>query len=169
MLSLCIAQQPFDHAVSLAGERVCMFDQKLLFSNYWYPKGCPVMDTGDWPPKEGATPHFSRKTRNLPPGVKKEPKAIIEITCPEGQMPSRKATDAAGADVFAAAYVRIPSKGHGIVPLGFKLTAPEGTYARLAPRSGLAATKMIDIGAGVIDRDYQGECSVIMFNLGWGA
>ena len=50
--------------------------------------------------------------------------------------------------------------------LGFKLASPEGTYARLAPRSGLAANKMIGVGAGVIDRDYVGECAAILFNLG---
>ena len=32
-----------------------------------------------------------------------------------------------------------------------------GTYARIAPRSGLAAKKMINCGAGVVDYDYRGE------------
>ncbi|EKM52939.1 uncharacterized protein PHACADRAFT_197375 [Phanerochaete carnosa HHB-10118-sp] len=36
------------------------------------------------------------------------------------------------------------------------MRAPHGTYARIAPRSGLAV-KGIDIGAGVVDRDYTGE------------
>ena len=81
-------------------------------------------------------------------------------------MPTTGNKDAAGADVYAAVRVLIPSKGHAIVPLGFKLTAPEGTYARLAPRSGLATTKMIDVGAGAIDRDYHGECRVVIVNIG---
>ena len=34
----------------------------------------------------------------------------------------------------------------------------------LAPRSGLAVRKYIDVGAGVIDADYRGEIGVVLFN-----
>src|SRR5205807_8741763 len=37
-------------------------------------------------------------------------------------------------------------------------------YARIAPRSGLAANHSIDIGAGVIDQDYRGEIKVLLIN-----
>ena len=37
-------------------------------------------------------------------------------------------------------------------------------YGRIAPRSGLAAKKHFDIGAGVIDKDYCGEMEMVMFN-----
>lgn len=43
---------------------------------------------------------------------------------------------------------------------------PEGTYARIAPRSGLAAKHAIDVGAGVVDADYRGEIKVVLFNHG---
>ena len=37
------------------------------------------------------------------------------------------------------------------------MALPDGCYGRIAPRSGLAAKHHIDIGAGVVDRDYRGE------------
>ena len=45
------------------------------------------------------------------------------------------------------------------------MSIPLGCYGRIAPRSGLALKKFIDIGAGVIDADYRGEIGVILFNF----
>ena len=41
---------------------------------------------------------------------------------------------------------------------------PAGCYGRVAPRSGLAWKKHIDVGAGVIDSDYRGNVGVVLFN-----
>ena len=46
------------------------------------------------------------------------------------------------------------------------MAIPHGNYGRIAPRSGLAVKKMIDVGAGVIDSDYRGEVKVLLFNFG---
>ena len=43
---------------------------------------------------------------------------------------------------------------------------PPRCYGRVAPRSGLALKKFIDVGAGVIDADYRGEVGVVLFNFG---
>jgi dUTP pyrophosphatase len=43
---------------------------------------------------------------------------------------------------------------------------PDGCYGRIAPRSGLAYKKGIDVGAGVVDQDYRGNVGVILFNFG---
>jgi len=50
--------------------------------------------------------------------------------------------------------------------MGIAIGIPQGTYARIAPRSGLAYKKSIGIGGGVIDADYTGEVKVIMMNHG---
>lgn len=46
------------------------------------------------------------------------------------------------------------------------LAIPSGTYARVAPRSGLAVKHSIDTGAGVVDEDYRGNIGVVLFNHG---
>ena len=46
-----------------------------------------------------------------------------------------------------------------------EIALPPGCYGRIAPRSGLAIKKFIDVGAGVIDADYRGEVGVILFNF----
>ena len=51
-----------------------------------------------------------------------------------------------------------------IAKTDLSIRVPEGTYGRVAPRSGLAAKHHIDIGAGVVDEDYTGPVGVVMFN-----
>ena len=46
------------------------------------------------------------------------------------------------------------------------IAIPLGTYARVAPRSGLAWKSFIDVGAGVVDYDYRGNVGAILFNHG---
>lgn len=45
-----------------------------------------------------------------------------------------------------------------------KVLLPIGCYGRIAPRSGWAVNHSIDVGGGVIDRDYEGTIKVILFN-----
>ena len=42
------------------------------------------------------------------------------------------------------------------------ISCPAGTYARIAPRSGLAVKKGIDVGAGVVDADYRGPVGTLL-------
>ena len=42
-----------------------------------------------------------------------------------------------------------------IAKTDLQILVPDGTYGRIAPRSGLAAKNFIDIGAGVVDQDYR--------------
>ena len=60
----------------------------------------------------------------------------------------------------------IPAGGRGVVKTDISIACPAGTYARIAPRSGLAVKKGIDVGAGVVDADYRGNVGVVLFNFG---
>ena len=52
-----------------------------------------------------------------------------------------------------------------LVKTGLSLAMPSGCYGRIAPRSGLAIKKFIDVGAGVVDADYRGELGIVLFNF----
>lgn len=60
----------------------------------------------------------------------------------------------------------IPAQSKAVVPTDISIAVPEGTYGRVAPRSGLAVKHFIDTGAGVIDYDYRGPVGVVLFNFG---
>ena len=47
-----------------------------------------------------------------------------------------------------------------LVKTGLNVAIPFGSYGRVAPRSGLTWKNFIDVGAGVIDCDYRGECKL---------
>lgn len=64
----------------------------------------------------------------------------------------------------SAKDMEIPARGRAVVPTDLSIAIPEGTYARVAPRSGLAVKNFIDTGAGVIDEDYRGPVGVVLFN-----
>ena len=81
-------------------------------------------------------------------------------------MPTRGSPLSAGLDLHAACNMTIKSKERGLVATDLSVACPPGTYARVAPRSGLALKKGIDVGAGVIDADYRGPVGVILFNFG---
>ena len=79
-------------------------------------------------------------------------------------IPRRGTEDAAGYDIASAEETVVPAKGKTVVKTGISIAVPDGCYGRLAPRSGLAVKKHIDVGAGVIDADYRGEIGVVLFN-----
>lgn len=85
---------------------------------------------------------------------------------PVAKLPARGSTGAAGFDLAAAEATVVKARGHAIAKTGLSIAIPPGTYARIAPRSGLAAKHMIHAGAGVVDADYRGEVGVVLFNHG---
>ena len=52
----------------------------------------------------------------------------------------------AGLSFRSAAAAVIPARGRAVVPTDLAIACPPGTYARIAPRSGLAVKHFIDTG-----------------------
>lgn len=70
----------------------------------------------------------------------------------------------AGLDIYAIEDLIIPPRERGLARTGLAVAIPEGYYGRIAPRSGLAAKKGLDVLAGVIDADYRGEIGCLLYN-----
>ncbi len=81
-------------------------------------------------------------------------------------IPTRGSDGAVGYDLYSNCDGVIAKGERGVVSTGIAISLPPGVYGRVAPRSGLAMKNGIQIGAGVIDPDYTGEISVIIFNMG---
>lgn len=81
-------------------------------------------------------------------------------------LPTRGSDGAVGYDLYSNCDGVIAKGKRGVVSTGIAVSLPPGVYGRVAPRSGLAMKNGIQIGAGVIDPDYTGEISVIIFNMG---
>lgn len=89
----------------------------------------------------------------------------IKLLSETAKVPSRGSPASAGLDLSASTDAVIPPRGKALVKTGLQMRIPIGCYGRVAPRSGLALKKFIDVGAGVIDADYNGEVGVILFNF----
>jgi len=81
-------------------------------------------------------------------------------------LPTRSSPGAAGLDLHSAVALVVPAGGKALVKTDLAVSPPSGTYGRIAPRSGLALKKHIDVGAGVVDSDYRGNVGVVLFNFG---
>lgn len=78
--------------------------------------------------------------------------------------PVRGSERAAGLDLRSAYDLIVPARGKALVKTDLQIQVPNGSYGRVAPRSGLAVKNFIDVGAGVVDEDYRGNLGVVLFN-----
>jgi dUTP pyrophosphatase len=89
-------------------------------------------------------------------------------SAPACEAPTYGSAGAIGLDLRAAKDIIVMAGDTVAIPTGLGVACPEGTYARVAPRSGLAARHGLDVLAGVIDADYRGEIMVLVTKTGRG-
>ena len=82
----------------------------------------------------------------------------------DSRYPTKSHVTDAGYDLFSTEEVSLKPFQRKVVKTGIKLSIPTGFYGRIAPRSGLAVKKGIDVLAGVIDSGYNGEIGVVLIN-----
>ena len=90
----------------------------------------------------------------------------VKLLSPKGKLPVKGTYLAAGYDLSSAQQITIPVNGRALIQTDISISVPQGTYGRIAPRSGLAVKHGITTGAGVIDADYTGPISILLFNHG---
>ena len=84
---------------------------------------------------------------------------------PDAREPFRANPSDAGYDLFSTQYETLEPFQRKLISTGINIEIPEGFYGRIAPRSGLACKKGIDVMAGVIDSGYRGEIKVLLINF----
>mmetsp|Transcript_58520 Transcript_58520/g.104052 ORF Transcript_58520/g.104052 Transcript_58520/m.104052 type:complete len:366 (+) Transcript_58520:136-1233(+) len=152
---------PGDRVAQLILESVCMADCTEVESLDETQRGSGGFgSTGVNTSVQGQTAHV--------PAAEPEKADVMQVKrlSPNAVLPVRGSADAAGFDLSAAMEVVVPAGGKAIIKTGLSIAIPRNTYARIAPRSGLAVKKMIQVGAGVVDYDYRGEVGVVLFNHG---
>lgn len=109
------------------------------------------------------------EAENVPPSKVAKPEITtlrVKKLSSQAVLPSRGSAKAAGYDLSSAENLTIDAHGKGVVKTDLSIAIPSGTYARVAPRSGLAVKHFLDTGAGVVDEDYRGNIGVVLFNHG---
>ena len=88
----------------------------------------------------------------------------IQKLLPNAMSPTKASKRSIGYDIYANNNTTVPSNNNQLIDTGLAMTPPQGSYIRIAPRSGLAFKKKIQIDAGVINPDYTGEIKVLLSN-----
>jgi dUTP pyrophosphatase len=90
---------------------------------------------------------------------------LIKKTHPEATVPTQATEGDAGYDLYSVEEVTLAPLARAIIKTGISVAIPLGFYGRVAPRSGLALKKGLDVLAGVIDAGYRGDVGVVLINL----
>jgi len=97
-------------------------------------------------------------------------KLNIKFLHDNAKLPTYGTPGSAGLDLYACEDCVVEPHTRKLLPTGIALSwegsDAENYYMRIAPRSGLAVKNSIDIGAGVIDKDYIFEIKICLINNG---
>ena len=88
----------------------------------------------------------------------------VKLLTDNSKLPTRNTPTDAGLDLYSSETSLIRGGEWKAISVGISISIPDGYYARIAPRSGLAYKHGIDVFAGVVDSGYRGEIKVILYN-----
>jgi dUTP pyrophosphatase len=142
--------------------------QKLILGLPWLEKHNPEIDwnqrtIGFSRCKDCATHDYQTRSTTIA-YMQEQEQVFVKKESQTAKTPTKSTWGAAGFDLYADETTSIPLHGRALVSTGISMALPEGTYGRIAPRSGLAVKYSIDTGAGVIDEDYRGIVKILLVN-----
>lgn len=84
----------------------------------------------------------------------------------EVQLPKQAHDTDAGFDLHSTTRVDIPPGGSMLVGTGLLMEIPEGWCGQINPRSGMASTHKVVVGARIIDSGFRSEVMINLINHG---
>lgn len=90
------------------------------------------------------------------------PKIFLDHS--DAKIPTKANPTDAGFDLYSVENVIVSAKTRKLINTGVRIALDDGTYGRIAPRSGLALKYGIDVFAGVVDFSYRNCLGVILYN-----
>lgn len=85
------------------------------------------------------------------------------------KLPTRGTSASAGIDFYIPndyPETRLLPGEHALIPSGIKVNVPEGHALIAFNKSGVSTKQRLQVGACVVDEDYQGEIHLHVHNLG---
>jgi len=95
--------------------------------------------------------------------MREVPYVTFRLLRPDAIPPSKRSLDAAGIDLSSAENITLSPGSRAWISTGIVFNIPRHLYGHVHSRSGLASIG-IDVAAGIIDPDYQGETRVLLVN-----
>jgi dUTP pyrophosphatase len=92
-------------------------------------------------------------------------RAKIQLLSPLAKLPTCATASAAGYDAYSTIDTNLQPQSITKIPLDIAITPPQEMYIHIMPRSGLAV-KGVTTYAGVIDPDYRGNITVLLYHSG---
>jgi len=78
--------------------------------------------------------------------------------------PTRESAGSAGLTLHSPYHRTVSAGGKEVIPTDLQIKLPDEYYGRIAPITELVSSHHISIEAGVIDADFRGNLSVLLFN-----
>ena len=92
------------------------------------------------------------------------PKALFYRTGSPAYIPFRATQGSAGYDLLSPITIILPPYSTTNIPTNIAILPPQGTYMRVASRSGLAIKHNLEVTCGVIDPDFTNGINVAIAN-----
>ena len=100
------------------------------------------------------------KTESVQPTCKLMSSLLVNLLNSTARLPTQATYSSAEYDLYSVEKIIIPLGTTKPVNTGIASAIPQGTYARVAPRSGLSV-KGLALGAEVMDSDFRGSIKAV--------